>query len=151
MWDHVVKYSIVFFASMFKYAAGPIAGPKLYLEVWETAIFTALGMIASVILFTQIGEIVKNKIQGNLKRKGKYKLFSRKNRRLVRIWKKFGIVGIAFLTPLLLTPIGGTIIALSFGVKRRYIFLYMTISAIVCSYPTAYFFEQFEHGLENFF
>lgn len=151
MWDQVAKYAIVFFVSMFKYAAGPVLGPTLHLQVWETAIFTALGMILSVIIFTQIGEVIKNKLQSNLKRKGKYKLFSKKSRRVVRIWRKFGIAGIAFLTPLLLTPIGGTIIALSFGVKRRYIFLYMSISAILWSYPTAYFFCEFEHGLENFF
>lgn len=151
MWDQVLKYGIVFFVSMFKYAAGPITGPTLHLEIWETAIFTALGMIVSVIVFTQIGEVIKNKIQQKLKQKGKYRLFSTKNRRLVRIWKRFGITGIAFLTPLLLTPIGGTIIALSFGVKRRYIFLYMSISAILWAYPTAYFFYEFEHGIGNFF
>lgn len=151
MWDLVVKYSVVFFLSMFKFAGGPIAGSAFKLQVWETAIFTALGMIASVIIFTQLGEVIRNNLRNRLKKKGLYRVFSKKNRRVVRVWRKFGIIGITFLTPLLLTPIGGTIIALSFGAKRRYIILYMTISAVFWAYPIAYFFYKFEHGLQNFF
>jgi hypothetical protein len=48
----------------------------------------------------------------------------------VRIWKRFGMAGIALLTPLLLTPIGGTVLAVSFRVSRGQLLLYMLISAV---------------------
>ncbi|MDH5398541.1 MAG: hypothetical protein OEX02_10360, partial [Cyclobacteriaceae bacterium] len=44
-------------------------------------------------------------------------------------WKRFGALGIAFLTPILLMPIGGTLILTSFGSPRKKIFTYMLMSA----------------------
>jgi len=43
---------------------------------------------------------------------------------------KHGLEGIAFLTPLFLTPIGGTILAVSMGNPKGKIILYMLISAL---------------------
>jgi len=60
----------------------------------------------------------------------KRKKFTPKTRRIVRIWNKFGILGIAVLTPIILTPIGGTIVLTTFNVKKRKIFLYMLGSAL---------------------
>jgi hypothetical protein len=48
----------------------------------------------------------------------------------VNIWRKYGLKGVAFFTPILLTPIGGTILAVSFGESKGKIFLYMLCSAI---------------------
>jgi hypothetical protein len=39
------------------------------------------------------------------------------------------LAGVAVLTPLLFTPIGGTIIAVSFGAPKEKILFYMFISA----------------------
>jgi len=46
----------------------------------------------------------------------KSKLFSGRARYAVRVWQRFGIKGIAVMTPLLFTPIGGSLLALSFKV-----------------------------------
>jgi hypothetical protein len=59
------------------------------------------------------------------------KIFSKKSRQIVSLWSKYGELGIAFLTPIVLTPIGGTLILVSFGTKKRKIFSYMLISAII--------------------
>jgi len=51
----------------------------------------------------------------------------------VKIWRKYGIWGVAALTPILFTPIGGTMIAVSFGEKKPKILLAMLLSASLWS------------------
>ncbi|MDW8296820.1 MAG: hypothetical protein RMJ97_08035, partial [Raineya sp.] len=57
------------------------------------------------------------------------KIFTPRKRLMVRIWQRFSIWGIAFLTPVLFSPIVGTVIAVSFGVPRIKILLAMALSA----------------------
>jgi hypothetical protein len=61
----------------------------------------------------------------------KSRLFSKRTRLAVKVWKKSGMTGIAILTPLLFTPIGGTLIAVSFKVPRLTIILQMLLWGIV--------------------
>ncbi|GAB3247287.1 hypothetical protein GCM10027347_02790 [Larkinella harenae] len=113
---------------MLKFIGGPVTGVALGLSWVETWLATAAGMMASVILVTYAGVALRALI--NRFRRSKPRLFSPRTRLAVRIWKRAGIAGIAFLTPLLLTPIGGTILAVSFKVSRPLIFSYMLISAL---------------------
>lgn len=48
----------------------------------------------------------------------------------VRIWQRAGMAGIAFLTPILLTPIGGSALAVSFNVGRVKLIGFMLVSAV---------------------
>lgn len=88
--------------------------------------------MTSVTLFTYLGTYLRKKVISRfLKRK---KVFSNQSRRFVKIWKKYGIMGVAFLTPLLLTPIGGTVVLTSFGSPKNLILLTMLASAIFWSF-----------------
>lgn len=110
------KYISVVLASMVKFVAGPVTGIALGLKWWETALCTVVGMMLSVIVFLFLGTAIQHLISRY--RKQKPPLFSKRTRLAVRVWKKSGMTGIAFLTPLLFTPIGGTLIAVSFKVPR---------------------------------
>jgi hypothetical protein len=66
-------------------------------------------------------------------RKKKPILFSKRVRYAVQIWQKFGIKGIAALTPLIFTPIGGSLLALSFKVPLPRILFFMAISSLLWS------------------
>ena len=63
----------------------------------------------------------------------KRRLFTKRNRRFVIIWKKFGLFGVTFLTPIIFTPIGGAILVSYLGGKRRTILYYMLVSAVFWS------------------
>ncbi len=76
-----------------------------------------------------LGENVKKRFFNRLQRKKK-RLFTSRNRRIVTIWRKYGLTGVAFLTPLIFSPILGTIVATSFGEPWRRIFVYMFVSAV---------------------
>ena len=123
------RYASVILASAIKFFGGPLAGLALGLTWLETAICTTTGMMLSVVLVTYAGAALRSLLARYRPRKPKR--FSRRTRLAVRIWNRSGIAGIAFLTPLLLTPIGGTALAVSFRVNRGQLFLYMLISGIV--------------------
>ncbi|GAB3731489.1 hypothetical protein [Spirosoma lituiforme] len=122
------KYLSVIIASTIKFAAGPLSGAALGLTWIETAICTTVGMMITVIVITYAGAAIQALVKRF--RPAPAKRFTRRTRMAVRIWKRFGMTGIAFLTPLLLTPIGGTILAVSFGVNRGRVLFFMLMSAI---------------------
>lgn len=126
--DSLITLFGIYFLSYFKFIAGPVLGHAAGYSSLQVISITVAGMMSSVLIFSNIGIKIKSFIA--LKSTKKRVVFSKKNRRIVQIWKKYGEIGIAFLTPLLLTPIGGTLILVSFGTKKRKIIFHMLWSAI---------------------
>ncbi len=122
------KYISVILASTIKFIGGPLAGLAFRLSWIETAACTVIGMMVSVLAVSFAGEVLFRLSQRF--RKAPPRRFTRRTRMAVRIWKRSGMVGIAFLTPLILTPIGGTAVAMSFNVSRFKLIIYMLISAL---------------------
>jgi hypothetical protein len=122
-------YFAVMFATALKFIAGPITGFSLGLAWYETVIFTWLGAILTVTFIVSMGQIILKSLTSL--RKTKPLLFSKRVRYAVQIWQKFGIKGIAALTPLIFTPIGGSFLALSFKVPLPRILIFMAISSIL--------------------
>jgi hypothetical protein len=131
-----LKYLSVALASTLKFFGGPITGVILKLGWIETALCSAAGMMFSVLLLTYLGSGIQALIKKH--RKSPPKRFTKTTRLAVNIWKKFGIIGIAFLTPPLFTPLFGPILAVAFRVPRASIFLWMTSSAILWGFAISY-------------
>jgi hypothetical protein len=119
------KYFSIFLLSMFKFVLGPLTALPLGVPYLITVALTIGGMMATVGVLTFAGTGLRQRLMGRNR-----KVFTPRNRRLVRIWRKYGILGTAMLTPLLLTPIGGTLVAVAFGEKKWRIVGYMLFSAI---------------------
>jgi hypothetical protein len=115
----IEKYLSVALAASLKFFGGPITGLALKLSYWEIALATITGMMVSVLVSAFLGERIQNRFLKNQKK------FSKRTRLAVKTYKKFGLLGIACLTPLLFTPIGGTLIALSFKIPIPKIIAYM--------------------------
>ena len=124
----LLKYLSVAFSSALKFIAGPLTGLALGLSWYETAFCSATGMMASVLVVTYVGKGVQRLIRRW--RNTPPRRFTKTNRLAVRIWKRFGMLGIALLTPLIFTPIGGAIIAVAFRVPKRDIFFWMLMSSL---------------------
>jgi hypothetical protein len=75
------------------------------------------------------------------KENAKRKVFTKRNRRVVQIWKKYGLTGIAIITPIILSIPIGTIIANSLEVKKSKILLYMFFSILFWSVAMTTVFE----------
>jgi len=131
MWEEILKAIPVYFSSMIKFIFGPIGGYAAGLELITTILVTVGGMMTVVLSFAYAGNWIREKVIRRFF--GPRKKFTNSNRRFVRIWKKYGLVGVAALTPILLTPIGGSILAVSSGSPKEKIILFMFVSASVWS------------------
>jgi hypothetical protein len=142
MWEEILKaFSLVYIPSMLKFIFGPFGGYAAGLNLVTTILGTVFGMMTVVFLFTYSGNWIKEKVLPRFfKKKNK---FTVGNRRFVNIWKRYGLTGVALLTPILLTPIGGTLLAVSSGSPKDKIIFYMFLSAsfwAVIFSVTIYFF-----------
>jgi hypothetical protein len=117
---------------MFKFILGPATGVLAGVSYAATVVLTAAGMMTSVFVFSVFGERVRQWYYRRWAKKNE-RTFSKKKRTLVRVWRRYGMPGVAFLTPILLTPIGGTVLAVSFGENRWKIFVYMLVSSVFWS------------------
>jgi hypothetical protein len=131
MWEEILKAVPVYFSSMLKFIFGPLGGFAAGLELVTTILVTVAGMMTVVFSFTYAGTWLREKVIHRFF--GKRKIFSQNSRKFVRIWKKYGLVGVALLTPVLLTPIGGTLLAVSSGSPKEKIIIFMFVSASVWS------------------
>jgi membrane protein DedA with SNARE-associated domain len=152
MWEEILKAIPVYFSSMLKFIFGPLGGYAVGLKLLTTILATVAGMMTVVLSFTYAGGWLRTKVFYSYF--ANRKKFSGSNRRFVRIWKKYGLVGVAVLTPILLTPIGGSILAVSSGSPKEKIILFMFISAsvwaVIFSIATYFFGNQITEILPDF-
>jgi len=127
MSDSLITFLGIYFLTYFKFIAGPLLGSAAGYSVFETILVTVAGTMSSVFVFTLLGKKFKDFLK--LRFSKKKPIFSKKNRTVVKLWKKYGEIGIALITPLVLTPIGGTLILVSFGTKKRRIYFHMLWSS----------------------
>jgi hypothetical protein len=139
MLEEILKAIPVYLSSMLKFILGPLGGYAAGLHIITTMVVTVMGMMTIVLLLTLSGNWLKQKVFSRFMKKkdGSHP------KRFVDIWKKYGLTGVALLTPVILTPIGGTLLALSSGSPKEKIIIYMTCSAVfwaVVFSVTIYFF-----------
>ncbi|MHA6249829.1 hypothetical protein ACXYMU_17930 [Pontibacter sp. CAU 1760] len=135
---------------MVKFFGGPVTGVSLGLSYLETVLLTAAGMMTSVVIFSLIGNAVSKWLSRRRKAQ-QQPIFSRKNRRIVMVWKRFGVTGVAFLTPILLTPIFGTIVAALLGAPRRLIYVHMLWSSLFWGATLTFVVYEFGQLASKFF
>jgi hypothetical protein len=139
-----IKYASVFLLSMVKFFGGPLAGAAAGLSFLPTWVLTVAGMMTSVFVFSSVGRAFTAHLQRRRRLRHK-PVFTPRTRQIVRIFSRFGIGGIAFLTPVLFTPIGGTVIATMLGVRRQHIMLHMLWSAALWGAAFTFLTIKFSH------
>lgn len=128
MGELLFKYGTVIVASMFKFVIGPTTGIFAGLTIVETALLSTLGMMSSVVVFSYGGAAARDWWFTTFRHDRK--LFSPRNRKIVRFYVKWGIKGLSFLTPVVFSPIVGTLLAVSFGEDKIKIIRFMLLSAL---------------------
>jgi hypothetical protein len=131
MVTEIGKYLTVYLISMLKFIGGPSLGAAVGLSFLETVAATVLGMMTTVVIISFFGRGLRTWLNNTFNRD--QKVFSRRNRRFVTFWKKYGLFGVSFLTPVLFSPILGTLLVNAFGGSRSKILGYMLVSAIFWS------------------
>ncbi len=124
-------YFTLFTLSMIKFMFAPFAGPGLKLNFLETYLSCISGAFVAAFVFYFSSEFFM--IRAHKKRKAllhasittgtplKYKpKFTRFNKLIVKLKRRFGIYGIAFYAPLFLSvPIGSIVTAKFYGKEKR--------------------------------
>lgn len=132
MWEEIIKaITLVYLPSTIKFIFGPLAGKAAGLHIITSIVCTIAGMMTSVVAFTYFGDWIRKGIFKKYLHREPKPLHERS--KIIQYFLKFEMGGIAFLTPIILTPIGGTILAVSFGAPKEKIILYMFISACMFS------------------
>lgn len=129
------KYLSVIAVSMLKFAGGPLTGLAIKLSWIETAICSVVGMMLTVSLIVFSGDFIRK-----IFRKDKPKKFTKMTRFGVKIRRKFGLIGIAFLTPILFTPPVGAALSIAFRYDKKEILVQMLISAVAWALAQTLFF-----------
>ena len=135
MFTDLMKYIIVYLISMFKFIGGPAFGAAYDLNLIGIVIMTVLGRRTTVVVISFFGIRLRNWMQKKFKTDKK--TFSRRNRRIVRIWRGYGEFGVSFFTPVLFSPIIGTLLVTALGGRRNKVLTYMLISAIFWAFTLA--------------
>ena len=122
MWEEILKAIPIYLVTTLKVVLGPTLGYAAGLHMVTSTLVTFLGMMTSVVVITFFGSLL---------RKGFLRKWFEKQEQNAKTskWRKYGLIGIATLTPLLFTPIGGTVLAVAGGYPRAKIIFYMLISA----------------------
>jgi hypothetical protein len=135
----IEKYLTVYLISMLKFVGGPTLGAVVGLTFIETVILTILGMMTTVLVISFFGQAFRNWL--NRMFRSNKKLFTKKNRNFVIFWRKYGLFGVSFLTPIIFSPIIGTLLVHAFGGSTKKILGYMLISAVFWSFALSKFFH----------
>lgn len=128
MSESLITFFGIYFLCLFKFIAGPVFGFAAGFSFWKMVLVTVSGMMTSVFIFTLVGTEIKLAIEKKWMKDRP--IFSKRSRKIVKIWHQYGEIGIAFLTPLVLSPIGGTLVLVSFGTKKRRIYFHMLWSSL---------------------
>jgi len=131
MFSGLGKYISVYLISMLKFIGGPTVGSAVGLSFLETVVLSVLGMMSTVSIVSFIGPGFRKWIVSKFN--PQKKLFTKRNRRYVRIWRKYGVIGVSFITPIVLSPLLGTLLVHAFGGSKKKILGYMLVSAIFWS------------------
>lgn len=136
MINEALIYFSIYVLCMFKIIFGPTMGYAAGIHPLITSVITISGMMTTILIFSLLGERLRHTA---FIRFFKFKkVFSKKSRRFVKIWKKYGIIGISFLTPILLSPPGGAILAVAFGGSKKQMLIYMFVFSVIWSVIITY-------------
>jgi membrane protein DedA with SNARE-associated domain len=126
MLQEILKAVPVYFSCMLKFIFGPAGGYAVGLHPITTILTTVAGMMTVVFLLTFFGNWIRRRVFRKLRFR---QSSAAKAEWFQKVWKRYGLLGVALLTPIILTPIGGTLLAVSSGSPRDKIIFYMFVSA----------------------
>jgi len=139
----LLQILLTIFFSSFKFAATfPLVIIQFKFSFAESILWTNVGGVAGIYFFAYLSEKLmkwwKKLFQGSKRKMWKQerqpkKRFSKRNRRIVRIKQRYGLIGIAGTTPFLLSIPVGVFLAVRYYGPSRTKFLYLIASNLVWS------------------
>ena len=148
--EGLIKIIFIILISSVKFVVAPpfaaFYNPDVNLTYLQAVVICITGGMLGVYVFAyfsplvfKIIHVIHNGIKSLFKKRNadgtfnkhaiaERKIFTPHNRRIVHIWKKYGLIGIAFLSPLIISIPVGAIVAAKLVNNKKKIFLYMFIA-----------------------
>jgi hypothetical protein len=151
--NQFLKILSVFLTCSFAFKIGfPTTFMVLDQNFMKVILISCGGGIFGNILFTYLSAAILKSIHNFRVKRGlihKKKVFNSFNRRVIRVKKKFGLAGIAFITPIFLsTPIGAFLAERFFRDKKK-IILYLSAATIFWAFALYFILYFFHEGLKG--
>lgn len=134
----IFKILSVFIACSLVFCKGgmPMAMVVFKFNFLKIFLVSVAGGITGNIVFTHLSAVLIKGIHNYRVRKKKIhqkKIFTRFNRGIIKVKTRFGLVGIAFITPLFLSTPLGAFLAERFFRDKKKIIIYLSISTVFWS------------------
>jgi hypothetical protein len=132
-----ILFSSVKFAMTF-----PVAVMRFEFSFLETILWTNVGGILGIYFFAFLSDKLiawwnrnfsRKHRNGNPEESGEKKVFTKRNRRIVRIKQQYGLLGIALSTPIVLSIPLGTFLVVRYYRSSQIKFLYLIASNVIWS------------------
>lgn len=123
--EQALELISLYFAAMLKFAYSPAMGYAVGYKFWHMLIITSVGGLSSLFVFYYsagwlMHRAFKRRLKKAMENKKPKKIFTRKNKMIVKVKRGSGMNGLAALTPPLISiPIGAIIAAKYFYGQRR--------------------------------
>lgn len=121
-WSQIV---VIVLLSIFKYGFGIFSAVNSSIGFWPSILANLIGGGIGILLFIHFGYWITLKYYEIRYRTKTYHRFSWWNRFLVKLKRKFGLIGIAFFSPIILTIPVGVMLALQITANKYKIFKYI--------------------------
>lgn len=146
-WVLITKLFTVILTSGTKFLLSPLLALSLGFTYKQALLYTTLGGTLGVLVFAFVGDIIRRYwryftmlfVAPFSRRTYKQlvhargKRFNRRKRFVVRIKDRFGLFGIAFVTPCIISIPVGTILAMNLYKNRKKVILYIMVSLVAWS------------------
>ena len=139
----MVQILLTILFSSFKFAATfPLVIIQFEFSFVETILWTNVGGIAGIYFFAFLSEKLLAWWKRKFRRSNRKilndeqqvkKIFTRRNRRIVRIKQKYGLIGIALITPFLLSIPVGVFLVVRYYHSTKTKFLYLIAANLIWS------------------
>lgn len=114
----------------------------------EVIIFSAIGGIGGMTVFMLLTSTIKTWYRIIFPKKAKRK-FTKMNRFIVKVRQRFGLIGLAFITPPILSIPLGTIVAASIYRNKRQVYLFLAVSILFWSCLSAIVSRPLSHVVQT--
>ncbi|MBA3665945.1 MAG: hypothetical protein H0W61_17335 [Bacteroidetes bacterium] len=147
----ILKIASVFITSIFFFVklGVPTAVIVFKYNFFKVFIVTCSGGITSNIIFTYLSDFILRKVHEYKVRKNKFHrriVFKKSTRKIIKIKQKFGLAGLAFITPLISQPIGA-FFAEKFYKDKKKVILYLSVSVMMWCVVIYLFLYVIHHGI----
>ena len=131
----VLKIISVIGLSGLKFVAGPVLAITTYkFNFFQSLLFTVIGGVIGVLVFVLLSEQILVLFRRYFVKKDKVrKVFTWKNKLIVKTVRSFGLFGLAAITPAVLSIPLGVFLAVRYFSNRKQIITYFSISVICWS------------------